>query len=72
MRFYRETLRVEREALGANHGDVVLTMQHIGQVHQQRGELNQAINYFEEALRIQRRTSYGAPCGHRSDAEPDG
>ena len=52
---YRETLRIERAALGPDHDDVVLTMQHIGQVHQQRGDLRQALEYFEEALAIERR-----------------
>ena len=53
MHYYRETLRVERIALGENHRDLVLTMQHVGQVHQQRGELDDALKYFMEALQIQ-------------------
>jgi tetratricopeptide (TPR) repeat protein len=55
MRFYKETLRVERHALGPDHHDVVLTLQHMGQVHQQRGELDQALGYFSEALAIERK-----------------
>ncbi len=55
IRLYKETLRVERVALGADHPDVVLTLQHIGQVLQQLGDLNGALKYFLEALEIERR-----------------
>ena len=44
---------MERAALGDRHRDVVLTIQHIGQVHQQRGELSDALKYYQEALDIQ-------------------
>jgi tetratricopeptide (TPR) repeat protein len=30
-----------------------MTMQHIGQVHQQRGELTEALEYFDHALQLQ-------------------
>jgi tetratricopeptide (TPR) repeat protein len=54
MTYYRETLRVERVALGPKHKAVLETMQHVGQVHQKRGELDIALEYFEEVLAIRR------------------
>ena len=53
MCYYRETLRVERKALGNNHRDVILTLLHYGQVLQGRGELKQALAYYREALEAQ-------------------
>jgi tetratricopeptide (TPR) repeat protein len=55
MKYYRETLRVERLALGHDHHDVVLTLQHMGHVHQQRGDLDEALSYYREALVIERK-----------------
>lgn len=49
---YKEALRVERVALGNDHPDVVLTIQHIGQVLQQLGNLDGALQYYDEALQI--------------------
>ena len=54
LRLYKETLRVEQAALGSKHQDVILTLQHLGLVYQQRGELNEALYYFCEALEIER------------------
>jgi tetratricopeptide (TPR) repeat protein len=53
LKFYRETLEVERAALGPDHADVVMTLQNLAQLHHQRGELDQALMYFREALSIQ-------------------
>ena len=55
MCYYRETLRVERKALGNNHRDVILTLLHYGQVLQGRGEHQQALKYYREALAAQSR-----------------
>jgi tetratricopeptide (TPR) repeat protein len=55
MKCYRETLRVERAALGPNHSDIIFTLQHTAQVHQRRGELDDALDCYREVLRIQRR-----------------
>jgi tetratricopeptide (TPR) repeat protein len=55
IRLYKETLRVERASLGDEHPDVVLTLQHIGQVLQQLGDLKQSLGYFREALMIERK-----------------
>ena len=53
MSYYRETLRVERKALGDNHRDVILTLLHCGQVLQGRGELKEALEYYRQALNAQ-------------------
>ena len=53
--YYNETLRVEEVALGQHHQDVLLTRQHIGQVHQQRGEFDMAIRLYSESLEQTRR-----------------
>lgn len=52
---YKESLRVERVALGNDHPDVVLTIQHLGQVHQALGNLDDALECFDEALQIQKK-----------------
>ncbi len=52
---YNESLRVERVALGSDHPDVVLTLQHIGQVYQALGNLDGARECFVEALQIERK-----------------
>jgi tetratricopeptide (TPR) repeat protein len=53
---YKESLRVERKALGQDHPEVAFTLRHLGQVHQERGEFAQAISYFREALAIERQS----------------
>ena len=40
-----------------NHPDVVLTLQHLGQVHQQLGRSEMSLKYFQEALDIERQRS---------------
>jgi tetratricopeptide (TPR) repeat protein len=52
---YKETLRVERVSLGTDHPDVVLTLQHLGQILQQIGSLDEALYYFCEALEIEKK-----------------
>jgi tetratricopeptide (TPR) repeat protein len=54
MRCYRESLRIERENLGPDHPDVVLSLLHIGQEHQKLGVLEEALSCFLEALEIER------------------
>ena len=46
---------MERAALGPDHTDVILTLQYTAQVHQQRGELVDALACYDEVLRIQRK-----------------
>lgn len=53
MQCYQQALQVEIKALGPNHLDLTLTLQHILQVHQQRGEIAQAIDCCLEILRLQ-------------------
>ena len=49
-----ETIKVERAVLGPEHQrDLLLTVQHVGVVHQNRGELKEALDLFREALDIQ-------------------
>eukprot|EP00957_Ditylum_brightwellii_P025106 1900290-Ditylum_brightwellii.AAC.1 len=55
IKFYEETLQVEKEALGADHKSIVLTLKHLGQVHQQHGELVKTLNCFQQALEIERK-----------------
>jgi len=43
--------------LGDDHPDVVLTLQHLGQVHQQMGQIDDALRYFNEALNIEVKNS---------------
>merc|ERR1711862_31384 len=54
MEYYRETLRVEKLALGSSHKDVVHTMPRVGLAHQQRGEFDDALKYLNDALEIQK------------------
>ena len=43
VQFYDETLHIEEMALDPHHIDgVMITVQHLGMVHQQRGELAEA------------------------------
>ena len=55
MRCYKATLKVEKEALGPYHIDVVQTMIYIAQLHQQLGEIHEAMQCYLEILSIQRR-----------------
>ena len=60
IRLYEETLRIEK--LCGNYGDVILTLQYLGIIHQKRGELERALECFAEALEFER--EYGSkPSG---------
>jgi tetratricopeptide (TPR) repeat protein len=48
--YCKETLRIERMSLSPSHCDVIMTLQHHGFVHQQRGELEESLLYFDETL----------------------
>jgi tetratricopeptide (TPR) repeat protein len=54
MRCYKESLRIERDNLGPDHPEVVLSLLHIGQEHQKSGVLEGALSCFLEALKIER------------------
>jgi tetratricopeptide (TPR) repeat protein len=54
IKYYKETLRIERHSLGDDHPDVVLTLLHMGQKHYKVGDLEDALEYFAEALAIER------------------
>lgn len=62
---YRATLRVEQNALGEDHEDVLLTMTYIAQVNQNRGDLHAALACYEDILRSQKRSQ---PADHESIA----
>lgn len=48
---YKECLRIERNIIDASHKcDVVDSLQRLGRLHQRRGELEEALYYFQEAL----------------------
>ena len=53
MKYYNEVLRTERAELGESHPDVVHTMRQIAQVHQARGELQEALDILNKILEIQ-------------------
>ena len=48
---------MERHALGDEHPDVALTLQYIGRVLLQQGNLDGAMDSFREALELERRRS---------------
>lgn len=50
---YKETLKVECHTMGKNSRDVVQTLQHLGLIYQQRGELNESLFYFGQTLDIE-------------------
>ena len=52
-------MEIERVTLGNNHPDLQLTILRVAQVHQRRGELDEALRYFQEALELQRYSSVG-------------
>jgi len=68
MFYYKETLRVERAALGKNHRDVVLTLLHCGQVMQGQGELHEALDYYQQALEAQPKGSDVKPSDYAVSA----
>ncbi|KAL3912366.1 MAG: hypothetical protein SGARI_001194 [Bacillariaceae sp.] len=54
LKLYEEALRIERAILGDQHPDIVLTMVHLGQVKQQLGLLEEAVDTFRDAIRLHR------------------
>lgn len=59
VRFYRETLRIERDSPDHTHPDVIviLTLNYLGLVCQERGDIDEALEYFSEALALERKQS---------------
>ena len=49
---FTESIRLERKILGDNNLAVAVSLQHLAQLHQDRGELEMAHEYFAEALAI--------------------
>ena len=54
IQMFAESIRLERKTLGKNHLGVAVSLQHLAQLHQDRGELELAHEYFKEALEITR------------------
>lgn len=54
IQMFAESIRLERLTLGENHLGVAVSLQHLAQLHQDRGELELAHGYFKEALEITR------------------
>ena len=54
IQMFAESIRLERNTLGDNHLGVAVSLQHLAQLHQDRGELELARDYFAEALDITR------------------
>lgn len=54
IQMFAESIRLERLTLGDNHLGVAVSLQHLAQLHQDRGELELAHDYFKEALQITR------------------
>ena len=52
IKWYNESLRVERKVLGYDHPDVCVTLKHIARVHEDRGDFQLAINFLHKALEI--------------------
>jgi tetratricopeptide (TPR) repeat protein len=52
IQMFAESIRLERKVLGENHLGVAVSLQHLAQLHQDRGELELAHWYFAEALAI--------------------
>lgn len=55
IRYFKEALRIERKSLGPDHQDVVLTLLNLGQRLHKWGDLEEALNYFHQALEAERR-----------------
>jgi tetratricopeptide (TPR) repeat protein len=48
---YKECLRIERCILGTDQTcDIIDSLQRVGRLHQRRGELDESLSYFKEAL----------------------
>lgn len=54
IQMFSESIRLERKTLGDKHLGVAVSLQHLAQLHQDRGELELAHEYFAEALKITR------------------
>ena len=54
IQMFAESIRLERKTLGEKHLGVAVSLQHLAQLHQDRGELEMAQDYFQEALEITR------------------
>jgi tetratricopeptide (TPR) repeat protein len=56
IKFYTEALRIERFAPDVSDPDTtkLLTLNYLGCLHQERGEIEQALDYFSEALEAER------------------
>lgn len=60
-----ETLHTEEKLLGPNHNDLIATMIKLGEVYVTTGMLDQALPYYEKALRIERQ--HKGTAANRSD-----
>mmetsp|Transcript_1959 Transcript_1959/g.2734 ORF Transcript_1959/g.2734 Transcript_1959/m.2734 type:complete len:356 (+) Transcript_1959:61-1128(+) len=60
-----ETLHTEEKLLGPNHNDLIATMIKLGEVYVTTGMLDQALPYYEKALRIERQ--HKGTTANRSD-----
>lgn len=54
LKFYLETERIEKSALGNDRRDLSITYYNLGQIYYQRGELELALTKFREALKIEK------------------
>ena len=52
IKWYNESLRVERKILGNDHPEVGVTLKHIARVHEDRGDFHLAITFLHQALAI--------------------
>jgi len=71
-RYYREALRIERQILGDDHPDIVLTLVQIGQKCNGTGNIDGALSCFKEALEVERRRGRrhsSAPCNLLTEAK---
>jgi tetratricopeptide (TPR) repeat protein len=54
IQMFAESIRLERKTLGDKNLGVAVSLQHLAQLHQDRGELELAREYFVDALKITR------------------
>eukprot|EP00956_Cyclotella_meneghiniana_P025531 scaffold53444_cov23-Cyclotella_meneghiniana.AAC.2 len=55
MELFQQALSLRRkQCLGPNHVDVAMTLNNIGRIHVQRDGFNEALGYYQNALRIRR------------------
>ena len=70
IKWYNESLRVERKVLGNDHPDVSVTLKHIARVHEDRGDFHLAIQFLHQALAISasnRQSVHRSGCGEKPD-----